>query len=214
MGPIVGSLVVEFMEDHVSSPPPPVSRGAVAVGSMPLFFASLPNLITLARLGLVPVIIAMISGGHWRGACLVFILAGASDAIDGWLARSFNLRTELGAYLDPVADKALLVSIYVALTVENILPAPLTIIIVTRDLMIIGAVMISWLMHKPVEIKPLLVSKLTTAAQIGFAASLLGARAFSFNLGMWVHVAVYVVAALTLASLAAYLAAWARHMSL
>lgn len=181
---------------------------------MPLIFASLPNLITLARLGLVPVIIAMISGNHWRGACLVFILAGVSDAVDGWLARSFNLRTELGAYLDPVADKALLVSIYVALAVESVLPASLTIIIVARDLMIIGAVMISWLMHKPVEIKPLRISKLTTATQIGFAAAVLGARAFSFGLGMWFNIAVYVVAALTLASLAAYLAAWARHMSL
>lgn len=181
---------------------------------MPLFFSSLPNLITLARLGLVPVIIAMISGGRWREACVVFILAGVSDAIDGWLAKSFNLRTELGAYLDPVADKALLVSIYVALTVENILPAPLTIVVVARDLMIIGAVMISWLMHKPVEIKPLWVSKATTAAQIGFAALLLGARAFEFSLGIWFDIAVYLVAALTLISLAAYLTAWARHMSL
>ena len=181
---------------------------------MPIFFASLPNLITLARLGLVPVIIAMISGGRWKEACVVFVLAGVSDAVDGWLAKSFDLRTELGAYLDPVADKALLVSIYVALAIEKVLPASLTIIVVARDLMIIGAVMISWLLRKPVEIRPLWISKLTTVAQIGFAAVLLAAKAFQFDLGIWFEVAVYGVAALTLASLAAYLAAWARHMSL
>ena len=80
-------------------------------------YNSLPNLITLARLGLVPIIIAMISAGRWKEACLIFIVAGVSDAVDGWMAKTFNLRTELGAYLDPVADKALLVSIYVALAV-------------------------------------------------------------------------------------------------
>jgi cardiolipin synthase (CMP-forming) len=182
---------------------------------MPLFLStSLPNLISLGRLGLVPVIIAMISAQRWKAACIVFVVAGISDAIDGWLAKTFDLRTELGAYLDPVADKALLVSIYVALAVELVLPATLTIIVVTRDLMIIGAVIISWLMHKPLEIRPLWISKLTTAAQIGFAALVLGAKAFQFALGTWFEAAVYAVAALTLASLAAYLAAWARHMSL
>ncbi len=182
---------------------------------MPHFLStSLPNLITLMRLGLVPVIIAMISAQRWKEACVVFILAGISDAVDGWLAKTFDLRTELGAYLDPVADKALLVSIYVALAVETVLPATLTIIVVTRDLMIIGAVMISWLMHRPVEIKPLWISKLTTAAQIGLAALVLGAKAFQFALGGWFVAAVFVVAALTLASLAAYLTTWARHMSL
>ncbi len=179
-----------------------------------LAYTSLPNLITLGRLVLVPVIIAMISAQRWKEACVIFILAGISDAVDGWLARTFKLRTELGAYLDPVADKALLVSIYVALAVERVVPASLTIIVVARDLMIIGAVMISWLMRKPVEIRPLWISKLNTAAQIGFAALVLGAKAFQFGLGAWFSAAVYGVAALTLASLAAYLTAWARHMSL
>jgi cardiolipin synthase len=177
-------------------------------------YASLPNLITLGRLGLVPVIIAMISAQRWVAACAIFVLAGVSDGIDGWLAKHFDLRTELGAYLDPVADKALLVSIYVALAVELVVPTWLTILVVARDLMIIGAVMISWLMHKPVEIRPLWISKLNTVAQIGFAAMVLGAKAFMFGLGAWFLPAVVVVAALTLASLTAYLTAWARHMSL
>lgn len=177
-------------------------------------YTSLPNLITLARLGLVPVVIAMISAGRWPAACFLFIIAGVSDAVDGWLAKTYNLRTELGAYLDPVADKALLVSIYVALSVYGAVPSWLTIAVVARDVMIIGALMISWLMNRPVAIRPLWISKTNTAVQIGFAAAVLGAKAFGFTLGPWFTISVVVVTALTLASLAAYLAVWARHMSL
>jgi cardiolipin synthase (CMP-forming) len=177
-------------------------------------YNSLPNLITLARLGLVPVIIAMISAGRWPTACLIFIVAGLSDAVDGWLAKTFSLHTELGAYLDPVADKALLVSIYVALSVYGAVPSWLTIAVVARDVMIIGALIISWLMNRPVAIRPLWISKANTAAQIAFAAAVLGAKAFQFTLGPWFIISAVAVAALTLASLAAYLALWARHMSL
>src|ERR1700730_5024306 len=115
-------------------------------------YHSWPNLISLGRLVLVPAIIVMIATERWKEACILFIIAGLSDAVDGWLAKTFDLSTELGAYLDPVADKALLVSIYVALAVVDVLPAPLAIIVVARDLMIIGAVVISWFVHKPVEI--------------------------------------------------------------
>jgi cardiolipin synthase (CMP-forming) len=177
-------------------------------------YTSLPNLITLARLCLVPIVIAMISAGRWTEACLIFIAAGISDAIDGWLAKTFNLQTELGAYLDPLADKALLISIYVALAVFGAVPSWLTILVVARDVMIIGAFMISWLMNKPVAIRPLWISKANTTAQIGFAAAVLGAKAFQFTLGPLFLVCTLAVAALTLASLAAYLAGWARHMSL
>ncbi|MGP0061001.1 MAG: CDP-alcohol phosphatidyltransferase family protein [Beijerinckiaceae bacterium] len=177
-------------------------------------FASLPNLISLGRLVMVPAVIAMISAQRWQEASIIFVLAGVSDAVDGWLAKTFGWRTELGAYLDPVADKALLVSIYVALAIVGVVPAALTIIVVARDLMIIGAVLISWLLGAPVEIKPLLISKVNTAVQIGFAALVLGAKAFQFSTEPWLEVALYIVAALTLASLVAYLLQWAKHMGL
>ncbi|MEI9916500.1 MAG: CDP-alcohol phosphatidyltransferase family protein [Methylovirgula sp.] len=152
--------------------------------------------------------------GRWPIACLIFIIAGLSDAVDGWLAKTFNLRTELGAYLDPVADKALLVSIYVALSVYGAVPSWLTIAVVARDVMIIGALIISWLMNKPVAIRPLWISKANTAAQIAFAAAVLGAKAFQFTLGPWFIVSRSRRSGIDLASLAAYLALWARHMSL
>ncbi len=176
-------------------------------------FSSLPNLITLARLLLVPVIIAAITDGRWAATFATFLLAGVSDAVDGFLAKRFDLRTELGAYLDPVADKALLVSIYIALTLAHVLPAALTILVVSRDVMIVGGVLIAWLLDDPLEIRPLLVSKVNTTAQITFAAAVLGAKAFGIGFGPWFEASLFVVAALTLLSAAAYLEQWLRHVT-
>ena len=167
---------------------------------MIIYFRSLPNLISLGRLVLVPAIVAMIAEERWKEACIVFIIAGISDAVDGWIAKTFDLRTELGAYLDPLADKALIVSIYVALAIVAVLPATLVILVVARDMMIIGAFMISLVMRKPVKVKPLMISKLNTAAQISFAAMVLGVKAFGFSAGMWFDVSLYCVAALTLST--------------
>lgn len=176
-------------------------------------FKSLPNLITLGRLVLVPVAIEMIASRAWTGALVVFVVAGLSDAADGLLARRFALRTELGAVLDPLADKALLVSIYVALAAARVVPEPLTILVVSRDVMIVGAVLISWVLGKPMEIKPVPISKLNTTAQIVFAGLVLAAQAFGFTLGLGFDAGLAVVAALTLASTVVYLAQWLRHMS-
>lgn len=176
-------------------------------------FASLPNIITLGRLVLVPVVIAFIIQPDWPAAFAIFVVAGLSDAVDGFLAKRFDLRTELGAYLDPLADKALLMSIYVTLAVVGVLPATLAIIVVSRDVMIMGAVIVSWVLDKPVVIKPLLVSKANTVGQIVLAAAILGGKAFGVNFGMWFQLLVYIVAALTLASAGAYFVQWLRHMT-
>jgi cardiolipin synthase len=174
---------------------------------------TIPNLITIFRLILVPVVIVMILQGRWVSAFTLFVVAGVSDGIDGFIARRFDMRSEFGAYIDPVADKALLVSIYVTLSVVGILPAWLAIVVVSRDLMIVGAVMLSWVMHRPVAIKPLLVSKLNTAAQIAFAALILSTNAFGVDASRVEDIGMFVVTALTIASAGAYLAGWLRHMT-
>ena len=176
-------------------------------------FAALPNLITLSRIVLVPVTIVMIADRAWMSALVLFLLAGVSDALDGFLARTFNLRSELGAYLDALADKALLISIYVALAVVGVIPASIAIVVASRDIMIMGAVVVSWVMHRPVEIRPLLVSKLNTTSQIAFAGLILAAKAFDLALGYWLGTALVIVATLTIVSGAAYLAQWYKHMS-
>ncbi|QFU16266.1 CDP-alcohol phosphatidyltransferase family protein [Microvirga thermotolerans] len=175
---------------------------------------TIPNLITIARLVIVPLLIVMIVQGHYDAAFVLFVAAGLSDAADGFIARHFDMRSEFGAYLDPVADKALLVSIYVTLAVAGAIPGWLAIAVVSRDAMIVGAVLLSWIMHRPVAIKPLLVSKLNTGAQIAFAAFVLAANAFDVTVAEPVRIAMMgIVAALTVASAGAYLGGWLRHMT-
>src|SRR6266487_7098383 len=134
---------------------------------------NIPNLITLARILSVPIMVWAISSGEMLFAFALFVLAGLSDAVDGYLAKRLDMASELGAYLDPIADKALIVSIYVTLGISGAVPRPLVILVVSRDIMIVGAVMLAWLLGKPMQVKPLPVSKINTAAQIVFAGLVL-----------------------------------------
>lgn len=174
---------------------------------------SIPNIITLGRILLVPVIVWAIASNEMAVAFAVFVIAGVSDAIDGFLAKRFNMSSELGALLDPLADKALLVSIYVSLGIWGAIPRWLVILVVSRDIMIVGAVIISWLFGKPVPMKPLMVSKLNTVAQVGFAALVLGALGFGFQPAPYDLILMILVTVLTLLSVSFYLVEWTRHMS-
>jgi len=174
---------------------------------------NLPNLITIFRIFMVPLIVWLIISGQFLPAFLIFVLAGLSDAVDGFIAKKFNQATELGAYLDPIADKLLLVSIYVALGFQAILPAWLVILVVSRDILIIGACLLSWLMDKPVPVTPLMVSKANTTAQIVLAALMLGGLGFEIELVDLIRVTSVLVAALTVLSAAAYLRLWLEHMA-
>ena len=123
---------------------------------------SIPNLITLGRVILVPVVFWLLLTGELKAAFLVFVVAGISDAVDGFLAKRFNWETELGAYLDPIADKLLIVCIFIALGVTGRLPSWLVIMVVSRDVLIVIAVVLSWLLGNPTPMKPLAVSKINT----------------------------------------------------
>lgn len=174
---------------------------------------TIPNLISIARLVMVPIVVVLIGQGRWSLAFVIFAIAGVSDAADGIIARRYGLRSELGAYLDPLADKALIVSIYVALAVAGILPGWFAVVIVSRDVIIVSAIAISRLMDRPVEISPLFISKVNTAAQIAFAGLVFGMLALYGELGEVLGYGLYAVAALTVVSAAAYLAAWLKRMA-
>ena len=174
---------------------------------------SIPNLITLARILLVPVVIWAITAGEMRIAFLLFLAAGISDAVDGFLAKRFGMQTELGAYLDPLADKAMIVSIYVALGIANVIPRWLVILVVSRDIMIVSAVILSWLVNKPVKLKPHPVSKLNTVAQVVLALIVLAARGYNFDADIAIALTIAVVTVLTSLSVAFYVAEWVRHMN-
>ncbi len=175
---------------------------------------SIPNLITLARILLVPIVVWAIAtpGAMWI-AFVLFLAAGVSDAVDGFLAKHFAMTTVLGAYLDPLADKALIVSIYLTLGINNLMPRWLVILVVSRDILIVGGIMLSWVVGSPLKIKPLLVSKLNTVAQIVFASVVLGSLGFNFELPTLTLILMGLVALLTLLSVAAYVAEWVRHMN-
>ena len=175
---------------------------------------SIPNLITLGRVILVPIVFWLLLSGQLQAAFLAFVVAGISDAVDGFLAKRFNWETELGAYLDPIADKLLIVCIFVALGVTGRLPSWVVIIVVSRDVLIVIAIVLSWLLDHPTPMKPLTVSKLNTVAQIVLAGTVLADEAFALRLKGPVLVLMWVTAGLTLASLVAYLRVWLRHMTL
>jgi cardiolipin synthase (CMP-forming) len=154
-----------------------------------------------------------IAAGEMQIAFLLFLVAGLSDLIDGFLAKRFNMATELGAYLDPLADKALIVSIYVTLGIAGAIPRWLVILVVSRDIMIVSAVILSWLVNNPVTLKPLTISKLNTVAQILLALAVLASLAFAFDAGWLIQGLTALVAILTLASVGLYLREWVRHMN-
>ena len=174
---------------------------------------NIPNLITLGRIILVPIVVWAIASSQMEIAFAVFIVAGVSDAVDGFLAKRLNMTSELGALLDPLADKALLVSIYIALGIWGAIPRWIVILVVSRDLMIVSAVIVSWLFDKPVQMKPLMVSKLNTAAQVAFAALVLGSLGFGFQLSPYDSILMALVTIFTLVSVSLYLVEWIRHMS-
>jgi cardiolipin synthase (CMP-forming) len=174
---------------------------------------SIPNLITLGRIILVPIVVWAIMSEEMRLAFFLFLAAGISDAVDGFLAKRFRMASELGAYLDPLADKALIVSIYVALGIAGALPISLVILVVSRDIMIISGFMLSWLVGRPMPVRPLPVSKANTVAQILLATLVLAEHSFGFDAMLLSKIVIGLVAILTLLSIAFYLAEWLRHMN-
>ncbi len=174
---------------------------------------SLPNIITTGRVILVPVIFWLLVTGQSQLAFYTFLVAALSDAVDGYLANRFDWKTELGSYLDPIADKLLVVSIFVAFGVSGALPSWLVIAVVSRDILIVAGVVLAWLMHRPFQMKPLGVSKANTAALVVLVAVVLADQAFSLGLDTLKILLIGLTGALTFASLAAYLDLWLRHMS-
>jgi cardiolipin synthase (CMP-forming) len=174
---------------------------------------NLPNLISLARLLLVPLTVWLILGGRYGVAFWVFVAAGVSDALDGFIAKRFNRRTRLGALLDPVADKALLVSVYVTLGLAHQLWTSLVILVVFRDVMIIGGFLLIQAIAAPKHYDPLYISKINTGLQIALVAFVLARLGLGAGSGMLDLLLSLAVAATTVLSGLSYLVRWARILS-
>ena len=170
--------------------------------------AHLPNLITLARIALVPVLILLLKDQDYAAGLIVFVIAGASDALDGYLAKRLNVQSRLGAILDPVADKLLLVSAYVMLTVLGHIPFWLVLVVVFRDLLIVGGYMLYTSHAGPVKMRPSILSKLNTLMQIALATLVLAQQAAGLDWPLTIHVLVVAVLITTVVSGAHYLWSW------
>lgn len=174
---------------------------------------NIPNFISLGRLLVVPVAVWLILTGAYAAAFWIFVAAGISDAVDGFVAKRFHMETELGRFLDPLADKVLLVCVYVTLGVDSRVPLWLVIVVVSRDLLIIGGAILGQVIRRPLTIRPLIISKVNTAAQIVLAAAVLSGAAFGQDVDAFVRLIAGLVGVTTVASGAGYVVTWARHVT-
>ena len=161
---------------------------------------SLPNLISLARLFAVPLMVWLIVAGEMTAAFWVFVAAGISDAVDGFIAKRFDAITTFGSYIYPLADKALLVSCFVALGIEGQIADWLVILVVFRDVVIIGGAILAVPLERPVIMRPLFISKLNTTTQIILVALVLAEIGVGVHEAKLIVLMQYIVAATTLAS--------------
>ncbi|HJY49461.1 MAG TPA: CDP-alcohol phosphatidyltransferase family protein [Stellaceae bacterium] len=175
---------------------------------------NLPNLISLGRLLLVPLAISLILDGKYWAAFWVFVVAGISDALDGFIAKRFDRRTRLGALLDPIADKVLLVSVYVTLGVAGQIWAWLVVLVVFRDIMIVGGfLLIQAIAALPKPTHPLFISKVNTGMQVAMVGYVLARRGLGAEAGPVDVVLGIAVAVTTVASGLTYLLQWARILA-
>ena len=176
------------------------------------------NIITVVRLLFTPIIIWLIFSSYYYLGLIFFVLSGLSDALDGFIAKQFNQRTILGSYLDPVADKTLIVSSILALGYMGAIPSWLIILIVSRDLAILGAVIISWLVERSLKIEPIISSKINTFLQIfyiGLILLSLSSKEEIIYLDIFILLTFSILIALsTLTSWFSYLILWLRSMGI
>jgi cardiolipin synthase len=170
---------------------------------------TLANVVTMLRLCAVPVAVWLVLRGQFLAAFWLFAAAGLSDALDGWLARR-NGPTRLGSLIDPIADKALLVSMFLILAVVQVIPDWLAILVIFRDVVIVGGVLLLYVMGQAVAIRPLPISKLNTVIQIVMVAATLLAEGLRLDWPVLDAVLITTVAASTLVSLGAYVRQLAR----
>lgn len=174
---------------------------------------NLPNLISLMRLFMVPVIIWLIIDRKFGFAFLLFVAAGISDLLDGLLARLLKSQTTVGKFLDPLADKVLLVGVFVTLGVQGFVPSWLVILVTFRDFIILGGALLALFYNSNLEIKPLFISKVNTVMQLIMITFVLAKMVLNRPPTLYDHILYIVIAATTLISGVAYVRKWLKNTS-
>lgn len=172
------------------------------------FQRSLPNVITGLRLLAVPVVVLLLLENALTAAFWLIVAAGVSDGLDGFLAKRLDAVTRLGTYLDPIADKLLLVGVSLCLAHLGFLPGWFVALVLLRDLLIIGGVILSGAIELDLKVSPLFVSKVNTFLQIILIVFTVGQAAVGAHLPDMVTGFVYIVTITTILSGTSYLARW------
>lgn len=173
----------------------------------------IPNLLTLLRIAATPGLVMLLTYEMFASALLLFALAGVSDGLDGYIAKRFHYQTRLGAILDPVADKVLLVSCFIVLTVMGYLPFWLLVVVAFRDIVIVGGYLLLVILEGGVKMSPSRISKLNTVFQICLVAAVLVHLAAGAALPVVITVLIYVVTATSIVSCIHYVWVWAFRRS-
>ncbi len=168
----------------------------------------LPNLLSLARLAMVPWLVILLNQQQFGWSLAVFVVAGISDALDGIIAKRFDAQTALGAILDPLADKVLLVSSYIMLSVGGYLPFWLMVVVVFRDAVIVGGYVLMMLFFGSVKMRPLIISKANTCSQITYVVILLATLSWSLDMDMLLTVTSLIVLFTSVVSGSIYVYIW------
>ncbi|MDH3440531.1 MAG: CDP-alcohol phosphatidyltransferase family protein [Gammaproteobacteria bacterium] len=171
----------------------------------------LPNAISIARIILVVPILVFIVEGNYGLALILFLIAGFSDGVDGYLAKRFDWHTRIGALLDPIADKLLVGGTFLTMFFVGLVPVWLATLVILRDVVIIGGATAYNFLVRPVEGEPTRISKLNTALQLLFIVFVLSNAGF----GWPDRIAITVIGAGVLVTLVVsgidYVWAWARR---
>lgn len=173
---------------------------------------SFPNILSLLRLLLTPLIIALLLNENMLPAFYCFVFASITDFIDGWYAKTFNAQTRLGAFLDPVADKVLIISIYLWLGISNLVPDWLSVLIISRDFFILVGLLMTLIAFDKIWIAPLGVGKTATFTQLSLAGMILFKEAYpsliAQKLDILIEVSIYIVPFFSFISVFAYVLQW------
>lgn len=171
----------------------------------------IPNIISVFRILLIIPIALLLHHQSWTNAFILILIAGISDALDGFLARVFNWQSRLGSFLDPIADKLLLIVIFISLVQKGIIPLWLAVLVIGRDLIILLGATACQLITRKLEMSPLFISKVNTALQILFILLMMYHLAFSNLSRQLIEGMQIAVAITTVLSGIAYIVIWSSN---
>ncbi|MEM7193509.1 MAG: CDP-alcohol phosphatidyltransferase family protein [Pseudomonadota bacterium] len=170
--------------------------------------AQVPNILTLLRIAACPVLVILLNGQNYGAALLLFLVAGITDGLDGYIAKRYNFVSKLGAILDPIADKLLIASTYIMLAILQDIPFYLLIVVMFRDLVIVAGYLILVMMGENVPMRPLYTSKINTFLQITLMIAVLMAKAHLLAFPMLVEILIVGVVITTVVSGVQYVWSW------